>query len=54
MMLINKDRIIFKGPPHARVSEVGDEYTLANPLLNLMRDDTTTQDHHVTWLKSYG
>jgi len=35
------------------MGEVGDGNSLANPLLNLVRDDPSTQRHNITRLKSY-
>jgi hypothetical protein len=35
------------------MGEVWDGNSLANPLLNLVRDDPSTQRHNITRLKSY-
>ena len=39
-------------PPHTRVGKLRDRDSLTNPLLNLMRDHSTTQHNNVPWFQS--
>ena len=52
LVLRKENSFIPHCPPHTRVGKVWDCDSLTNPLLNLMRDHSTTQHNNVPWFQS--